>query len=1142
MPRPTPFLIVPTADFLNKNPHLPAQARQLATLYAEHRVVTDDDLQAVGSALWNALGFGDELNAAKSAAGQQALPIIIETGDPAILSLPWETLYHPDFGFLGREEEFALSRRIASLKTSLPDTETGPLKILLFTSLPDDLDESGRLDVEAEQAAVQEALGVLEQNGQVCLEMPDDGRFETFNSALRTFKPHLVYLSGHGEFKQEPHRNHARGSFLFEGEWGEAVAVADREIADCFSQTQVQVLVFSACQSGKQSSAELCNGLAQTLAHRGIPQVIGMRESILDAAGIQFARAFFSAIGERQSVDCALQRARAAITRPLQGAVYRDSTDPVKNGISLGQWCLPMLLSQDIGKPPVDWRFEAKPRTAAGFNRTLGAVSLPARFIGRRRELRLWQNRLRLGQLKNLLITGAGGIGKTALAGKLIETLTKLGYETYIYSARPENRWDDFLFDLELALTKDNAERYDRGKARCVDEAARARLLLGLLMSQHQQRVALFFDNLETVQDPHSLELTDTNLAVWIAEARRFGDQGLRLLLTSRWKLPSWEDQEHYPLGKPVYGDFIAHARQQQLPRAFLENHERLRLAYRTLGGNFRGLVFFAEAVANMDLSEEQTFLEKLAKAEDEAQTDMALATVIKQRTETERDLLQRLLAFQTPVPFDGIKALALPDLSDPRAVLGGLVDVSLVEQFRNSAYQTTDYLLSPLVRDWLQQSGSPPPDAALLATAARFQLWLLENERGSFDQALAAHASLLQAGQQEAAQRLTLDRIVGPLNRAGLYRVLLNDWLVPLREADNLRIRGEALGQVGKQYHHLGDYDTALDYLKQSLAIQQQIGDKAGEGVTLNNISQIFKARGDYATALDYLKQSLAIRQQIGDKAGEGATLNNISQIYHANGDYATALTYLKQSLAIQQQIGDKAGEGVTLNNISQIYAARGDYATALDYLKQSLAIQQQIGDKAGEGATLNNISQIYDARGDYATALDYLKQSLAIRQQIGDKAGIGATLNNISQIYDARGDYATALDYLKQSLAIQQQIGDKAGEGATLNNISQIYDARGDYATALDYLKQSLAIRQQIGDSAGLCATLFNMGHIHWQNEEVENALQAWLTVYAIAKHIGLAQALAALATLADQLGLDGGLQAWEALAQRMENGREP
>jgi tetratricopeptide (TPR) repeat protein len=93
------------------------------------------------------------------------------------------------------------------------------------------------------------------------------------------------------------------------------------------------------------------------------------------------------------------------------------------------------------------------------------------------------------------------------------------------------------------------------------------------------------------------------------------------------------------------------------------------------------------------------------------------------------------------------------------------------------------------------------------------------------------------------------------------------------------------------------------------------------GEGTTLNNIALIYRAQGDYTTALTHFTNSLAISQEIGNKAGESTTLNNISQIYHAQGDYTTALTYLNNSLAIRQEIGDKAGEGAILNNISQIY-----------------------------------------------------------------------------------------------------------------------------------------------------------------------------------------------------------------------------
>ncbi|MBX3059227.1 MAG: hypothetical protein KF770_22390 [Anaerolineae bacterium] len=59
-----------------------------------------------------------------------------------------------------------------------------------------------------------------------------------------------------------------------------------------------------------------------------------------------------------------------------------------------------------------------------------------------------------------------------------------------------------------------------------------------------------------------------------------------------------------------------------------------------------------------------------------------------------------------------------------------------------------------------------------------------------------------------------------------------------------------------------------------------------------------------------------------------------------------------------------------------------------------------------------------------------------------------------------------------------------------------------------------------------------------MHWQNGEQEQAINAWVTVYQLASQIKLAQALQALAGLAEQLGLPGGLTGWAALAQQMRD----
>ncbi|SEB02732.1 AAA ATPase domain-containing protein, partial [Thiothrix caldifontis] len=839
------FTITPPTDLLRTHPHIKGMADRISTAYEKHLLVEEKHLQAMGQALWDALMLGDSLELAKQASGQQVLPIIIASADAAILTLPWETLYHPTYGFLGREAGFSLSRRNLTVSAALPALQREPLRVLLFTSLPDNLSELERLDVEAEQAAVQEALMEQERLGEIVLEMPDDGRLDTLRDTLQQFQPHLVYLSGHGNFTHEHHNQRAYGSFLFEDALGRGQLVAENELVACFQNTRVQLLVMSACLSAKQHPDYPHNGLSAALYRVGIPHVIGMRESVFDKAGIQFAKALLLKLGKHSTVDVALQHARAAITQPFKEAGgYRDSNNPLRTEASYGQWCLPQLLSHDLQQGLVDWGFTPQPKSQNELKTLMGQVSVPEKFRGRRRELRQWQNRLRDKTANSLLITGVGGMGKTSLAYKLLQGLHKDGYQTFSFSLRPEHDWQSILLDMELELSEDEKayKKYQILQSKGLDEAKQAEYFLKFLLTLYDGKLALFFDNLESVQDgqyPHAI--TDPTLQHWLQAAQSLTRQGLKLILTSRWRLPGWADAEHYPLGKPVYGDYVAMVRLQGLPL----QGKRLQTAYETLGGNFRALEFFAKATQGMSAQEEHEFTASLGKAAAESQTDMALAKVVELRSSEEIALLHRLLAYQTTVPLLGVEIVGEPLTPCPSpsrgegsksetmdTVLQRLLAVSLVEQYANPHTQQTKYQLAPLVRSWLLANGAPEPDQPLLQKAANFLLWELEERQNTtWEHILATHAALLAANLTEQGQRLVLDWIIEPLNRAGMYRTLLDDWLPPLAEADNQQIKGEALGQIGKQYLHIGQYDTALDFLKKSLAITQEIGDKYGEG-----------------------------------------------------------------------------------------------------------------------------------------------------------------------------------------------------------------------------------------------------------------------------------------------------------------------
>ena len=170
-----PFVIEPPADLLDQQPQLKSLSSSLSDGYGHNQPIPPEFLQSVGEALWQAVDCETDFNAAAKKARQSILPVVIKSDIPAIVQLPWETLYHPKYQHLALSRSFTLSRQLEAIEESL-ELEKGPLRVLLFTSLPDypehELSKQQRLNIEEEQARVTEALLPFMQQGKVELESP----------------------------------------------------------------------------------------------------------------------------------------------------------------------------------------------------------------------------------------------------------------------------------------------------------------------------------------------------------------------------------------------------------------------------------------------------------------------------------------------------------------------------------------------------------------------------------------------------------------------------------------------------------------------------------------------------------------------------------------------------------------------------------------------------------------------------------------------------------------------------------------------------------------------------------------------------------------------------------------------------------
>lgn len=1047
--------------------------RELEGKYAKQQVVTDLDLQMIGRYLWGMPEVNKSFDEAVETAGRSILPVIIQSDDPEVQALPWETLYHPVYGFIGHHPGFTLTRQIVSEVTKLKKREKGPLRILLFTSLPDDVNtQAGRLNVEEEQEKVREALINSLSSGLVELEMPDDGRFSTFKELLEKFSPHVVFLSGHGKYNYEPHTGEMPfGEFLFESESGLGDLVRDIDIARALSVSNVKAVILSACESGKASSVSLTGGLMQQVGLHGVEQVIGMRESIFDVSGIQFARELCDGIVSGDRLDVALQKARGAIIRPLKN-----------DDRSMGQWCLPMMFSVDLSEPLIDWDFSPPPALKRWNSYLLHKVEIPERYIGRRKELRKYKNDLRDGKVTQLLITGAGGQGKTALAGKIALDLEFSGVKIFVWRAQTGD-WHNFMMEIMQDLSGDRLERYNNITHEIVTKSNRIDALIGLLLEQYDHNILFFLDHVEVIQDAASLELSDELVQDFLECLKK--NPKIRCIVTSRQKISNWTGS-HFPLLPINYGDFIQIA---ALKKATFDR-DQMQDIYGKLGGNIRGLDFLIAQAHHMGLEPSGTFVLALEHAKDQLEIDMMIQGLYEKLPVEEKILLSRFLAYQAPVPVDGLFKLA-QDMLFPEKKIEHLSAISFLEIAYNPQWSVEEYQVNSMVQDWLKQNGLIDNAKEWLGVAAMYQMYLFEQERKTLLQAGVVSQSLYRADLTLDADKFTLMYLVGNYMQIGLYRELVDNVLPRILISDDQSVRGEALSRMGEAKQNCGEADLALSFSKQALDIFNQMNDHEYKAVVLNNIGKIHHESGLLDDALTFYFQSLDAYQRRYDKQGEAVSLNNISQIYALMGETIKALDYLKRSLSVSRECGEQSIEVKALINLGYHYQAEGEKVMSLNYYRQAETIANDLGADPEVAIMYNNISQLYYTQGDIHLSNQYLSKALELTNKMGKLKNKAEILSNISQNYSLQGDNEKALSFLGRSLDIFRKAGYQFNECITLNNISRIHHNMGNYKLAEQTLNEAISLASRINYKENYAEMLSNLSELYYIKGEYTHAL---------------------------------------------------
>jgi tetratricopeptide (TPR) repeat protein len=207
--------------------------------------------------------------------------------------------------------------------------------------------------------------------------------------------------------------------------------------------------------------------------------------------------------------------------------------------------------------------------------------------------------------------------------------------------------------------------------------------------------------------------------------------------------------------------------------------------------------------------------------------------------------------------------------------------------------------------------------------------------------------------------------------------------------------------------------------YYEQALAIHLEIGDRCGEGRSLNNLGLVRRDQGHYSEAQTYCEQALAIFREIGGRREEGNVLISLGASHRDLGDFTRAEACFMEALRISHELGSRASESEALSCLGLLLHLLGDDERARVVGLQALAIATELGDQTREALALTSLGYVWIALRNNAEAAEAFQRALQLRQRLGQPHLAMEPLAGLARLAMTQDDLAQAKEHVEGILA---------------------------------------------------------------------------------------------------------------------------
>lgn len=294
----------------------------------------------------------------------------------------------------------------------------------------------------------------------------------------------------------------------------------------------------------------------------------------------------------------------------------------------------------------------------------------------------------------------------------------------------------------------------------------------------------------------------------------------------------------------------------------------------------------------------------------------------------------------------------------------------------------------------------------------------------------------------------------------------------------------------LAKAYFNEDDITKSVEQYNRAV----ELAKKSEQPVLIANavyeLGWIHEKLNNYQSALKYYFQVIAMQDDSIDRSDKARAYSQVGSVYQALGEYEKAYQYQIKALEQHEITKDSSGIARAYYVMGTIFFYQERYTQALESYQKTKIICDQLGNQRLIYSCLAALGSVYDELGEFEKSKEYHSKAYNLAQKINYKTGIAYALANIANNLIRTGKIHEARDKIIQSIQLKTEIKDSWGVIGSLQALSSVYLKLNQRDKAIETLQKAADLARESGLKPRIMEVYQAFAHLYKDNKELDKA----------------------------------------------------